>query len=279
MSDAPPIMNAPNLTTKRALKLTKGVHCQLTWNNIPGTVPPITPAPPQCPPPTATKATPVRQSPWLSKTAQSIQNAKLPKPIPKVQFVPIAGRLCNHSLISQEAITFLTNKVWKNLPPIYTPENLRPKENATDANLEYLAMPMIHPTTGETITSYKKMMHDPATIEIWQTAFGKDFGGMAQGDNKMGQKGMNSIFVMTNDKSLLIPADQMVTYARVGVDFHPKKADPHQIQITAGGDLINYLGELTTRTADLTISKLMWNSILSTKEVQNSCASTSRIFI
>jgi hypothetical protein len=88
-------------------------------------------------------------------------------------------------------------------------------------------MPMIHPTTGEMITSYKKLMHDPATMEIWQTAFGKVFGSMAQGNNKMGQKGMNSIFVMTHDKILLIPADQMVTYARVVVDFHPQKADPH----------------------------------------------------
>jgi hypothetical protein len=155
MSNPPAIMNAPNPTTKRALKLTKRVHCWLTRNNVPGTDPPITRAPPWRPPPTATKATPVRQSPWLGKTAQRIQNARLPKPIPKVQFVPIVGRLRNHSLISQEAINFLTDKVWNNLPPIYTPENLRPKENATDANLEHLAMPMIHPTTCETITSYK----------------------------------------------------------------------------------------------------------------------------
>jgi hypothetical protein len=97
------------------------------------------------------------------------------------------GRLRNHSLISQEAINFLTHEVWNNLPSIYTPENLRPKGNATDANLEHLAMPMIHPTTGETITSYKKLMHNPASMEIWQTAFGDNFGGMAQGDNKTGQ--------------------------------------------------------------------------------------------
>jgi hypothetical protein len=41
-------------------------------------------------------------------------------------------------------------------------------------------------------------MHDPATAEVWQTAFGKDFGGMTQGDNKTGQKGTNSVFVMTH---------------------------------------------------------------------------------
>ncbi len=72
-------------------------------------------------------------------------------------------------------------------------------------------------------------MHDPATMEIWQIAFGKDFGSMAQGDNKTGQKGTNSIFVMTHGKILLIPADQTVMYARVVVDFFPQKADPHQI--------------------------------------------------
>jgi hypothetical protein len=60
-------------------------------------------------------------------------------------------------------------------------------------------------------------------------------------------------------------------YAWVVVDFHPQKANPHQIQITAGGNLINYHGELTTRTADLTTSKLMWNSVLSTKGAKFMC--------
>jgi hypothetical protein len=29
-------------------------------------------------------------------------------------------------------------------------------------------------------------MNDPDTAEVWQTAIGKDFGGMAQGDGKTG---------------------------------------------------------------------------------------------
>jgi hypothetical protein len=89
--------------------------------------------------------------------------------------------LRNHNIISQQALNFLTNEVWNNSAPSYTPKNLQPKDNATAANLEHLAMPMIHPTTGETITSYKKLMNNPAMMEIWQTLFGKDFGGMAQG--------------------------------------------------------------------------------------------------
>jgi hypothetical protein len=66
---------------------------------------------------------------------------------------------------------------------------------------EHFASPMVHPVMGKTISSYKKLMNDPATAEIlWQTEFGKGFGGMAQGDNKTGQKGTNAMFVMTHDK-------------------------------------------------------------------------------
>jgi hypothetical protein len=43
-------------------------------------------------------------------------------------------------------------------------------------------------------------MHNPAMSKVWQMAFGRDFGGMAQGDNKAGQKGTNAMFVMTHDK-------------------------------------------------------------------------------
>ena len=58
---------------------------------------------------------------------------------------------------------------------------------------------MVHPVTGETITSYKKVMKDPATAEIWQTAFRKEFGGMAQGNDKTKTKGSLTMFVMTHD--------------------------------------------------------------------------------
>ena len=36
----------------------------------------------------------------------------------------------------------------------------------------------------------------------------------------------------------------------------------------AGGNLIKHPGELTTRTADLTTSKLLWNSVISTDDAR-----------
>ena len=67
-------------------------------------------------------------------------------------------------------------------------------------NFEHYTNSMVYPVMGCTIISYKKLMHNPAMAEIWQTAFGKDFGGKAQGCNKTGQKGTNAMFIMTHDE-------------------------------------------------------------------------------
>jgi hypothetical protein len=87
---------------------------------------------------------------------------------------------------------------------------------------------MVHPVTGKTISSYKKLMHDPATAEVWQTAFGKDFGGMAQGDNKTGQKGTNAMFVMKHHEiEHAYRQKKFFTFTNPVVDYRPQKDDPN----------------------------------------------------
>ena len=55
----------------------------------------------------------------------------------------------------------------------FTPQSLKPSGvTHGPMRFEHYANPMVHPITGETISSYKKLMHDPATAEVWQTAFG-----------------------------------------------------------------------------------------------------------
>jgi hypothetical protein len=101
---------------------------------------------------------------------------------------------------------------------IFTPDKLGPKNLPKNFDYKQLAMLMVHLTMGQTISSYKKLMHDPTT-KIWQTAFGKDFGSMAQGNNKTCQKETNSIFIMMHEEIKKIPKMQTVTCARVVVDF------------------------------------------------------------
>ena len=140
--------------------------------------------------------------------------------------------------------------------------------NNLDVDTEHMCTAVVHPETGETITKYKILAKDRAAWKIWQTAFGKEFGNLSQGDLKTDEKCTNSVFVMTHEVIKLIPKDRTVTYGRVVVDYCPQKKDPNQVRITVGGNLIQYPGELTTRTADLTTSKLLWNSILSTEEAR-----------
>ena len=86
-------------------------------------------------------------------------------------------------------------------PRILTPCDQQEALHATShVSIEHYANPMVNLVTGKTFLSYKKLMHDPATAEVWQTAFGKDFGSMSQGVNKTGQTGMDAMFIMTHDK-------------------------------------------------------------------------------
>ena len=76
----------------------------------------------------------------------------------------------------------------------------------------------------------KALMNNPATAEVWQTAFGKDFGGMAQGNNKTGQRGTNAMFVMTRDEvAHALAVGQFFTYANSVVNYQPQKEDLHRI--------------------------------------------------
>ena len=172
----------------------------------------------------------------------------------------------------QEALT---------MPLAFTPHKLVPATYDTcSTNYAHFAAPMIHQTTGEIISSYNRFMNDPATAKVWQTAFGKDFGGMVQGDCKTGQKGTNSVFVMTHKEiDIAMAAGHKWTYAQIVVDHRPQKEDPNQIRIAVGGNLITYKGSTSTCTADLMTSKLLWNSMLSTTDAKYMCIDIKNFYL
>ena len=49
-----------------------------------------------------------------------------------------------------------------------------------------------------------------------------------------------------------IPKNRLVTYSCILVDYREHKKDPNRVQITTGGNLIDYPFEITTSTADMT---------------------------
>jgi hypothetical protein len=79
-------------------------------------------------------------------------------------------------------------------------------------------------------------MHNPATAKVWQTAFGRDFRGMARGDKETGQKGTNAMFVMTHYKIVHAQvANNFFTYRNPVVNYRPQKEFPYWIQRNGGG--------------------------------------------
>jgi hypothetical protein len=49
--------------------------------------------------------------------------------------------------------------------------------------------------------------------------------------------------------------------------------------MTAGGNLIKYLFELTTYTVDIATSEVMWNSIISTRGARYTCADAGNVYL
>ncbi len=154
----------------------------------------------------------------------------------KVTFTPIQGLIASKAwshIISQQALNAMTMKeaLYLYPPAAFSPSHLTmPAFVDKIPSYAHYASPMGHPTTDKTITSYKRLMNDPKTAKIWQTAFGKDFGGMAQGDDKIVQKGTNSIFVMTHEEIATAKKEGKTwTYARIVIDYRPPKEDLNQV--------------------------------------------------
>jgi hypothetical protein len=187
----------------------------------------------------------------------------------------------HHRMVTRHVINVLTIQEEVAANDEFTPRCLmKHMKKSILLMFEHFASPMVHPITGKTISSYKKLMNDPATAKVWQTAFGKDFGGMAQGDTKTGQKGKNAMFVMThNELAHVLQAGKKFTFANPVVDYRPQKEDPNRIRITAMGNLVSYEGESSVRTADISTAKIHWNSVISNKKAKYMCLDIKNFYL
>ena len=122
-------------------------------------------------------------------------------------------------------------------PRLFLASSLSQMDNNLNVDVEHFCAPVVHPITGETITSYKKLANNPATKEIWQTGFGKEWGHMAQGNNKTKEEGTNSIFVMSHKQIEKVTKEgRTFTYARLVIDFRPQKKRSQPRPIDRGWD-------------------------------------------
>ena len=73
--------------------------------------------------------------------------------------------------------------------------------------------------------------------------------------------GTDTMFLIHVSK---VPRHKKPTYMRTVAAYRPEKANPRRIRITVGGDRIEYDGNVSTQTADLTTVKTHLNSVIST---------------
>jgi len=108
--------------------------------------------------------------------------------------------------IAQDALNAVASNVISSRDISLTPTHMETNDHA-HFNIEHFCAPVIHPPTGKLISKYAEIANNPEIAKVWPTAFGKEFGELAQGDNKTGAKGTNSLIVITHDKIRNIPAD------------------------------------------------------------------------
>ena len=126
--------------------------------------------------------------------------------------------------------------------------------------------------------NYRQLITNKDTRETWLLSMCKELGRLSQG-YKGHTEGTNTINFMDIDQIRQIPKDRTITYARIVVDYRPQKQDPFRVRVTVGGNLLNVPGDLSTPTADLITTKLLWNSVISTPGAKYACIDIKNMYL
>ena len=102
---------------------------------------------------------------------------------------------------------------------------------------------------------------DPKIRGRWTTAGENEFGRLCQGFKPNEITGMDVIEWIAHHT---VPRNKKVTYARFTVAYRPEKDEPYRCRITAGGDQLDYHGNVTTTVSSMESFKLLLNSTIST---------------
>ena len=95
----------------------------------------------------------------------------------------------------------------------------------------------------------------------WHASTADEFGRLMKGHGPDMKSGTETMFFIHPSQ---IPRGKKPTYLRVVCAYRPEKSNPYRVRFTCGGDRVEYAGDVSTKTADLTTVKILLNSVLST---------------
>ena len=109
--------------------------------------------------------------------------------------------------------------------------------------------------------------------KVWDRSLANEGRRLAQGigKNNSGQKrvrGTNTTFFTKKDK---IPKGRKITYANFICDYRPKKEEKRRVRLTAGGDKLDYPGNLGSPTVSMIDVNLHLNSVISDAKDDTRC--------
>ena len=70
-----------------------------------------------------------------------------------------------------------------------------------------------------------------------------------------------------------------VSYGSIMMDYRPKKEEPNRKILTVGGNLIDYTGDVSTPTEDITTAKPIINSTIFTPRAKYMCCNIINFYL
>jgi len=137
-----------------------------------------------------------------------------------------------------------------------------------------MANSVIDPNTGASL-EYRHLIKGPDAKQ-WQQANMIEINQLTDGRLIKGSTGTKTISFIARSK---LPKHKKATYLRVVSNYRPSKADPYRVRWTVGGNKIEYAGDTSTPTANLTTAKLVFNSVVSTPNAEFATGDISDFYL
>jgi hypothetical protein len=137
-----------------------------------------------------------------------------------------------------------------------------------------MANAVINQDTGARL-EYHQLIQDETTFLVWNNVTVYEFGRLSQGVGGRIEGSKNILFIPLH----AIPQGKVLTYGRFAVDIIPNKSEVHHVLLTVGDNLIQYPGDVSARSADLTTSKCLWNSTISTEGTKYMCLHVKTFYL
>jgi hypothetical protein len=149
--------------------------------------------------------------------------------------------------------------------PTPAPPNLRQRLQRVQ-NEVHRALAVMDKATGK-LLNCRQLLRHPAYHADWTLSSANEFGRLANGVGGRIKNPTNTIKFIPKSA---IPKDRRkdVTYGSFVCTVQPEKKEPNRTRFVVGGDRINYPGEVATPTADMLVTKILLNSVISTRDAK-----------